>query len=253
MGSLHQGHLDLVKQSKSGTDITIVSIFVNPAQFNDAADLAKYPRNLDRDLELLKNSGADYVFIPDEDEVYPEKPLLKFDFSDLGTVLEGAFRPGHFNGVGIIVTKLFHIIRPTHLYLGQKDLQQVAIIKRLVKDLSFDIQIIVLPTRREADGLAMSSRNALLNPQEREASVILNKSLDYAKGELLKGANWFEVKDNIKQMFREEPLANLEYFELVRSDTMEKVSEITLNDSFSVCTAASIGGIRLIDNMTVTN
>src|SRR5690606_25007425 len=178
--------------------------------------------------------------------------LIKFDFSELGNTLEGAYRSGHFNGVGIIVTKLLHIVHPTHLYLGQKDLQQVAVIKRLTKDLSVDLNIIVLPTRREADGLALSSRNARLNPQERAAAVILFNSLVYAKDELLKGAKWFEVKDKINRRFLEEPLAKLEYFELVKSNTMEKIPEITNEDSCSVCTAAFIGGIRLIDNMTVT-
>lgn len=252
MGALHEGHLDLVEKSKSDSDITVVSIFVNPTQFNDISDLEKYPRNLDHDLEKLRKVKPDFVFVPEVEEVYPEKPLVKFEFSGLGESLEGAYRPGHFNGVGIIVTKLFHILHPTHVFFGQKDLQQVAVVRRLIKDLSFDINITVVPTRRAEDGLALSSRNARLNPEERSAALILFNSLVYAKDELLKGANWFAVKEKINRRFLEEPRAKLEYVELVNSETMETVSSITPEDSCSICIAAFVGETRLIDNMTVT-
>jgi pantoate--beta-alanine ligase len=251
MGALHNGHLSLIRKSKLNSDVTVVSIFVNPSQFNNISDLENYPRTLEKDLQLLEEAGVDYVFVPDEKEMYPENVSLKFDFSELETSLEGAFRPGHFNGVGIIVCKLFHIVHPSHVFFGQKDLQQVAVIKRLIRDLSFDVKIYVVPTLRESDGLAMSSRNALLSEEERKAAVLLYETLSLAKDELLGGVNWFDVKEKITQRFRAQPLAKLEYFELVKSDTMEAISDLSKEDSCSVCTAAYIGKIRLIDNMTV--
>lgn len=252
MGALHNGHLSLIKSSKLNSDITVVSIFVNPSQFNNKSDLENYPRTLEKDLEILEEAGVDYVFVPDEKEMYPENVSMKFNFSELETVLEGAFRPGHFNGVGIIVCKLFHIVHPCHVFFGQKDLQQVAVIKRLVRDLSFNIKIHVVPTQRENDGLAMSSRNALLSGEERKAAALLYENLSLAKDELLRGVEWFDVKEKISQRFRAQPLAKLEYFELVKSDSMEVISGLSKEGSCSICTAAFIGKVRLIDNMTVT-
>lgn len=251
MGALHAGHLSLVAQAKSSSDVTVVSIFVNPAQFNNAADLERYPRTLDKDLELLEEAGVDYVFVPEVKEIYPEPPALQFNFGKLESTLEGEFRPGHFNGVGIIVSKLFHIIHPSHVYFGQKDLQQVAVIKRLVMDLSFDLEIIVVPTLREKDGLAMSSRNTLLTEEARELSPIIYRSLSLAKDELLKGVKWFEVKKQIHDLYREESLLRLEYFELVKSDTMEIVPTLNDRDSHAICAACYVGEIRLIDNLIV--
>ena len=253
MGALHKGHLSLVDKSISNSDVSVVSIFINPAQFTNNSDLENYPRTLDKDLEKLEKAHVDYVFVPEVKEMYPEKTQLKFDFFDLETRLEGTFRPGHFNGVGIIISKLFHIVQPSHVYLGQKDLQQIAIIKRLVVDLSFMLKIIVIPTVREEDGLAMSSRNALLTSVEREAAVILYKSLSFAKDELLKGMDWFEVKNKVIKRFLEEPLAKLEYFELVKTDSIEEINAIDKEGPCSICTSAHIGGVRLIDNMTVNN
>jgi len=156
MGALHQGHLDLVENSLQKTDATLVSIFVNPTQFNNPEDFKKYPSTLDSDLEQLEKAGVDYVFVPSIDTIYPSFPTVRMDFGDLERVLEGEFRPGHFNGVGIVVSKLFHLIRPHLAFFGQKDLQQVAIIKRLVKDLSFPLDLEIVPTRCYADGLAIS-------------------------------------------------------------------------------------------------
>src|SRR5690606_17313482 len=147
-----------------------------------------------KDLALLETAGVDYVFVPDVKEMYPEPTVLKFDFGKLETTLEGEFRPGHFNGVGIIVSKLFHVVHPTHVYFGQKDLQQVAVIKRLIRDLLFDLEMVVVPTLREEDGLAMSSRNVLLSEEGRSLAPFIYKSLSQAKDELLKGSNWFDVK-----------------------------------------------------------
>lgn len=251
MGALHDGHLALVKQSISASDVTVVSIFVNPTQFNDTQDLERYPRTLDKDLALLEAAGVDYVFVPDVMEMYPEQAVLKFDFGRLETTLEGEFRPGHFNGVGIVVSKLFHIIQPTQVYFGQKDLQQVAVIRRLIRDLSFDLEMVVVPTLREEDGLAMSSRNTLLSKEARALAPIVYESLSRAKDELLKGAKWFDVKKQIEALYREQPKLRLEYFELVQSDSMEIAQTLNDHDSFAICTACGIDGIRLIDNLFV--
>jgi pantoate--beta-alanine ligase len=173
MGALHQGHLDLVAKSIESMDFTVVSIFVNPTQFNSSEDFQKYPQTLEADLALLESAGVDFVFVPTVASLYPQPSHLRFDFGSLEQVLEGEFRPGHFNGVGLVVAKLFHLIQPTRAFFGQKDLQQVAIIKRLVQDLSFGLSIEVVPTRREKDGLAMSSRNMRLNPEERQQALLL--------------------------------------------------------------------------------
>ena len=251
MGALHRGHLSLIKQAKSTSDITVVSVFVNPTQFNSAADLEHYPRTLERDLALLEAAGVDYAFVPEVEEMYPEPTVLKFDFGNLESALEGEFRPGHFNGVGIIVSKLFHVVHPSHVYFGQKDLQQVAVIKRLIRDLSFDLEIIVVPTLREEDGLAMSSRNALLSEEARSLAPLIYKSLSMAKDELLKGIKWFEVKKQIEALYQAEPRLRLEYFELVQSDTFEIAHALNDRNTYAICTACCIGQVRLIDNLIV--
>ncbi|MDN3669024.1 pantoate--beta-alanine ligase [Echinicola jeungdonensis] len=256
MGALHDGHISLVKHARSHADITITSIFVNPIQFNNPSDLEHYPRTLEKDLELLENKGVDYVFLPEIEEMYQEETLLKFDFGYLENTLEGEFRPSHFNGVGIVVSKLFHIVQPDYAYFGQKDLQQVAIIKRLVKDLSFDVKVEVVPTIREKDGLAMSSRNVRLGEEERKAALLLFNSLNLAKDELLKGISWLEVKEKVLSKFDQEPLAKLEYFELVETDSLKKLNSFNpreLDDTkkYSVCMASFIGEVRLIDNLPI--
>lgn len=251
MGALHDGHLDLVAKSRSTCDVTLVSIFVNPTQFNNPEDFQKYPKTLDLDLEKLTQAGVDYVFLPSVEEMYPTPTQLKFDFGDLEHVLEGKFRPGHFNGVGVVVSKLFHLIRPHVSFFGQKDLQQVAIIKRLVADLSFDLKLEVIPTRREVDGLAMSSRNLRLSPQERLTALLLFSSLEKAKTELLNGKSWFEIQVEIKSGFENEPFAELEYFELIHPDSFETYTVFDSIQKSSICVAAFIGAVRLIDNMPI--
>ncbi|HSJ66594.1 MAG TPA: pantoate--beta-alanine ligase [Anditalea sp.] len=251
MGALHAGHIQLVEKSKSYSDITIASIYVNPTQFNNSADLEKYPRPVENDLKLFAESGVDYVFVPSDGEIYPQMVLTKFDFGDLERILEGEFRPGHFNGVGIVVSKLFNIIQPDHAYFGQKDLQQLAVIRRLVNDLSFSVELFPVPTIREHDGLAMSSRNARLNDEERQTATILYTCLSFAKDELLNGKDWFEVREKVTKRFINEPLARLEYFELVLSDTLEKKNNIDGPESLALCTAAFIGEVRLIDNLMI--
>jgi len=256
MGALHEGHLTLVEKAKDHSDVVVVSIFINPTQFNNPEDLEKYPRTLDQDLEMLAKKGVDYVFLPTVEEMYPEPSQLRFDFGYLETILEGAFRPGHFNGVGVVVSKLFNIIRPTTAYFGQKDLQQVAIIRRMVEDLSFDVNMEVVPTIREVDGLAMSSRNTRLDAEHRKSALIIYKSMTWAKSELLAGRPWFEVQEIILQKFNLEPFAELEYFELVKTNNLEVVSGLELakesaDQQYSICTAAYIGDVRLIDNLPI--
>ena len=251
MGALHEGHLDLIRKSIQQTDFTIVSIFVNPIQFNHPEDFQKYPNTLDADLSKLESLGVDYVFLPEVTTIYPAQPNLKMDFGDLETILEGKFRPGHFNGVGIVVAKLFHLIRPQVAFFGQKDLQQVAVIKRLVQDLSFPIELQVIPTRREQDGLAMSSRNLRLTKEQRQKSLTLFQSLSDAKGALLRGEKWSQVKENISARFNQIPDCQLEYFELVHPETFNLFQEFDPHMKSSICVAAYIGDIRLIDNMPV--
>jgi pantoate--beta-alanine ligase len=251
MGALHDGHLDLVRKSISSTDATVVSIFVNPTQFNNPDDFAKYPITVDADLEKLQAAGVDYVFLPTVETMYPTPSTLKFDFGALERVLEGQFRPGHFNGVGIVVSKLFHLLRPHIAFFGQKDLQQVAIIKSLVQDLSFELTLDIVPTRRESDGLAMSSRNTRLNVQLRQEALILFRSLEKSKAKLLQGHAWEEVQREIESDFRQISEARLEYFELIHPETFENYLQFDPSKKSSICVAAFLGEIRLIDNMPI--
>ena len=251
MGALHKGHLELVKIAKDSANVVVVSIFVNPTQFNNLNDFSNYPKTLDKDLELLRNIEIDCVFVPDSQEIYFNQPKLKIDFGDLERVLEGSFRPGHFNGVGIVVSKLLNIVKPHKAFFGQKDLQQVAVIKRLVEDLSFDVEITVVPTVREEDGLALSSRNLRLGKEDRLKSRILFKALTFSKAELLAGRQWLDIRKDINMMFVEQEGVDLEYFELVHSNEMKILNGLVSEIPISICTAAYVGGVRLIDNISV--
>lgn len=232
-------------------DVTVVSIFVNPTQFNNPEDFKKYPNILDADLEKLESMNVDYVLLPSVETMYPNSPALSLDFGDLERVLEGKYRPGHFNGVGIIVSKLFHLIKPHIAFFGQKDLQQVAVIKRLVNDLSFDIQLEIVPTRRESDGLAMSSRNMRLDNEGRQKALLLFNNLITAKKHLIQGHDWLLVKSEVYMAFEVVEDARLEYFELVHPDTFEIKETFDPNQKSSICVAAYIGEVRLIDNMPI--
>ena len=251
MGALHQGHLDLVAQSIKSMDFTVVSIFVNPTQFNSSEDFQKYPQTLDADLGLLEAAGVDFVFVPTVATLYPQPTHLRFDFGDLEQVLEGACRPGHFNGVGLVVSKLFHLILPTRAFFGQKDLQQVAVIKRLVQDLSFDLSLEVVPTRREKDGLAMSSRNMRLNLEERQQALLLYQQLSQAKERLLAGASWKQVQSDTAAAFSSAPNCELEYFALLHPETFEIFESFSRERPQSICIAAFVGQVRLIDNLAI--
>ena len=251
MGALHQGHLDLVVKSIETMDFTVVSIFVNPTQFNSSEDFQKYPQTLDADLGLLEAAGADFVFVPTVATLYPQPTHLRFDFGDLEQVLEGACRPGHFNGVGLVVSKLFHLIQPTRAFFGQKDLQQVAIIKRLIQDLSFDLSLEVVPTRREKDGLAMSSRNMRLNPEERQQALLLYQQLSQAKERLLAGESWKQIQSDTTAAFSNASNTELEYFALLHPETFEIFESFSRESPQSICIAAFVGQVRLIDNLPI--
>ena len=247
MGALHAGHASLVKRSVSENGVTVVSVFVNPTQFNDKNDLEKYPRTLDADCRLLEECGADFAFAPSVSEMYPEPDTRQFSYAPLDTVMEGAFRPGHFNGVCQIVSKLFDAVQPDRAYFGQKDAQQLAVIKRMVKDLNMPLTITGCPIIREADGLAKSSRNTYLSIEEREAALVLSRSIFLGKEMVEKGER--DCKKILAAMTAEiekEPLAKIDYVKIVDLDTMQQVEKI--DRGILAAIAVYIGKTRLIDN-----
>ncbi len=248
MGALHEGHLSLINKAKSETDLTVCSIFVNPTQFNNSHDLAVYPRTLEADCSLLERVACDVVFAPSADEIYPQMPTMTFDFGDLERVMEGAFRPGHFNGVGIVVSKLFHIVQPDKAFFGQKDLQQCAIVNQLIHNLSFDLEFVVCPTQRETDGLAMSSRNRNLSPEQRSIAPVLYKALQKGRDLLLSGQSSVHVKQAIEESLGNIQAIELEYFEIADKNTLAPIQEY-LPEKTALCIAAYLGKTRLIDNI----
>ena len=221
MGALHEGHATLLKTARQENEVVVSSIFVNPVQFNNASDLARYPRTLEDDYKLLEGAGCDLVFVPSVAEMYPDSPGLRLNFGELETTMEGAFRPGHFNGVGIVVAKLFNMVQPDRAYFGQKDLQQVAVIRRLTRDLSFPVELIRCPTVREADGLAMSSRNRNLTPTERQQATLLFRALTQAHEMLAGGHSTEQAKNAVQALFASNPAFSLEYVEVVNADTLQ--------------------------------
>lgn len=249
MGFLHEGHLSLVKTAKKENDLVIVSIFVNPTQFGPGEDFETYPRDLDRDSKLVEAMGADIVFAPNTKEIYPDgcSTYVEID-GDITKQLCGASRPGHFKGVTTVVSKLFNIITPDRAYFGQKDAQQVAVIKKMVRDLHFDIEIVPCPIIREKDGLAMSSRNIYLNEEERRAAVILSKSLSHAEKVIKKGElDASKINNFIIDNISNEPLAEVDYVEIVNPKTLESLTNI--QDEVLIALAVRIGKARLIDNI----
>ncbi len=249
MGALHAGHISLIERAKSENDLAVCSIFVNPTQFNNPEDLKKYPRTLERDCEMLLPAGCDVVFAPSAEEMYPSLPQLKMDFGTLETVMEGKFRPGHFNGVGIVVSKLFNIVKPQKAYFGLKDLQQVAVIRRMVLNLSFDLEIIPCPTLRETDGLAMSSRNTRLSPEARALAPQIYKALNLAKEKLQSGANVSDIQMAVNEHFAKYPAFEVEYFEAADFDTLLPIEAKIADGKTALCIAAFLGSVRLIDNI----
>ena len=249
MGALHEGHITLIEKAKQENDVVVSSVFVNPAQFNNPDDLARYPRTLEEDTQKLEAAGCDIVFAPSVAEMYPEPVALRLNFGELETVMEGAFRPGHFNGVGIVVAKLFNIVQPDRAYFGQKDLQQVAVIRRLIRDLSFPVELIRCPTVREADGLAMSSRNRNLTPDEREQATTLFQALTLGRELLAEGYDVERTKVAVADFINDRPYFRLEYVEIVNADTLQIASEVLAPGQTAICLAAHLGKVRLIDNL----
>lgn len=249
MGALHAGHISLIKQAKLDNKLCVCSIFVNPTQFNNPEDLVKYPRTLEADIAKLEEAGCDVVFVPDVTEIYPTPVSLSINFGRLEEILEGAFRPGHFNGVGIVVSKLFHIVKPAKAYFGLKDLQQCAVINRLVKDLSFDLELVFCDTIREDDGLAMSSRNVRLHAEARKAAPFINSSLRKGKDLILSGTSSKETKKIITEDFSARAEFDLEYFEIVDFETLESIETYDNQRKTALVIAAHLGGVRLIDNV----
>jgi len=249
MGALHEGHLSLIEESKKHNDITVCSIFVNPIQFNKKEDLEKYPRNLNEDLQLLRSVDCNFVFIPTEEEIYPDGiPELNIDFGDLDRVLEGKYRPGHFKGVAIVVKQLFEIMDPDNAYFGRKDYQQLLIIRRLVSLLQLRVKIHSCPTVREPDGLAMSSRNLHLTIGEREAAPKIYDTLCKAREK----AGHMPVKELKQWAIRKinsNPMFRVEYFEIVDKNDLHTIRSWKEKDQSIVCTAVFLEDVRLIDNI----
>jgi pantoate--beta-alanine ligase len=255
MGALHEGHLSLVRAAKAQCDAVAVSIFVNPTQFGPTEDLSKYPRPFDRDCRLLEKEGVDILFVPPVEEIYPrgQAPDGKVTWvwvEGLSEKLDGRSRPGHFRGVTTIVSKLFHIVEPEAAFFGQKDAAQLAVIRRMVRDLNFAVEIVACPIVREADGLAMSSRNAYLNREERSRALVLQRSLQEVRLQFDAGERIAaKLISAAKEVFAREPQIALDYFEVVDPDTLDPVERITQETLVAV--AAYVGTTRLIDNLVL--
>ena len=248
MGALHEGHASLVRRAVAENDVVVVSDFVNPTQFNDKNDLLKYPRTLEADCELLEKEGAAYVFAPSVEEIYPEPDTRQFSYAPLDTVMEGKYRPGHFNGVCQVVSKLFMMVEPDKAYFGEKDFQQLAIIREMVKQMNFPLEIVGCPIVRESDGLALSSRNARLSDEQRkqalEISQTLFKSQEYATSHTLE-----ETRKFVEESIAAAEGLELEYFEIVDGMTLQKVASWEDTDYIVGCITVFCGEVRLIDNI----
>lgn len=266
MGALHKGHISLINAAKMQSDLVISSIFINPTQFNDINDLENYPKTIDTDIGLLEAAGCDVLFAPEINEMYTSQELeLKkqqledknwaqgktIDFGSLDKIMEGAHRPGHFNGVAQVVSKLFRIIEPDKAFFGQKDFQQLAIIRSMVKQLASPVEIISCPTVREPDGLAMSSRNIRLTPEERKIAPLISKILFKIK-ELQPKKTIAELKSYAEKEIASEPKIRLNYFEIVNSETLQPITDSSQAPSTIACIAVTLGKVRLIDNILLT-
>lgn len=252
MGALHQGHLALVKKARNDNDHVVCSIFVNPIQFNTPEDLQKYPRTLTADLEMLAGIGCDAVFCPDEKEMYPTEETKVYDFGHLDKVMEGRYRQGHFNGVAIVVKKLFDTVLPDRAYFGQKDYQQLQIINALVKKENLAVEIVPCPTIREADGLAMSSRNTRLTPEQRREAANIFKALKNVNN-LYPKTSISEIKKQTVSQIDASKHLEVEYFEIVDADTLLPIEKQTGNEKAVACIAVHAGQVRLIDNVLINS
>jgi pantoate--beta-alanine ligase len=252
MGALHEGHLSLVREARRMCDVVVVSVFVNPTQFGPSEDFKRYPRDLTGDTCKLSDYNVDYIFAPPVEEVYPKGFSTFVTVEGLSEPLEGAARPGHFRGVATVLTVLFNTVRPDFAFFGQKDAQQTLVVRRLVRDLAFDIEVVVLPTVREQSGLALSSRNAYLADGERKAATILYRALAQAREVYMEGErNPKRLVEVVRAQVDTEPLARLEYASVVDADTMEKFDRIPDDRSVLIAVAAHVGQTRLIDNIII--
>lgn len=250
LGYLHEGHLSLVRYSCRENDHTVSSIFVNPTQFGPSEDFESYPRDFQRDLDLLEKEGVEFVFMPSTEEMYPPGFNGWVEVAGITDVLEGAARPGHFRGVTTVVAKLFNILEPTRAYFGQKDAQQLIVIKKMVKDLNMNLEVVACPTVREPDGLAMSSRNTYLNPEERKAATVLYESLNLAKEMWSRGEkDAGKIRQEMTELIRRQPLAHIDYVSIADNETLEELKEI--KPPALVSLAVKIGKPRLIDNIVL--
>ena len=247
MGYLHEGHVTLMREARQECDFVVVSIFVNPTQFGPNEDFERYPRNLERDMQLCESVPVDLIFHPTVAEMYPPNSLTSVQVSGITTTLCGASRPGHFEGVATVVTKLFNIVKPDVAYFGQKDAQQVAVIRRMVADLNMDLEIRPVPTVREPDGLAMSSRNVYLSPEERQGALVLSRSLNMARERVVAGErDMAALRQAMQDMIEAEPLARVDYVSIVDYDTLQPVDELA--GKALAALAVKFGKTRLIDN-----
>ena len=270
MGYFHEGHLSLMREARRKSDLLVVSIFINPTQFGEGEDFRSYPRDLKRDLKLAREIGVDVIFFPDVKEMYPKGFLTHVDVGEIGSILEGAARPGHFRGVATVVAKLFYAVKPHKAYFGQKDFQQTVVIKKMVEDLDMDVEIVILPTIREKDGLATSSRNIYLTQKERKIAPILYKSLKMAEELIKKGErDSNKIVKQMKELIGKEKLVKLEYIAITEPETLKEVKRITpirsprqrrgirprrgriTSNGVNISLAARIGKARLIDNITI--
>jgi pantoate--beta-alanine ligase len=248
MGALHRGHASLVSMASEENDAVVVSLFVNPTQFNDPSDLEKYPRTLDKDLELLQSMKVDMAFVPSVKEMYPEEDPRTFDLGNLDKVMEGTQRAGHFTGVAQIVSKLFDLVHPARAYFGQKDFQQLVIVRRLVELLNYQAEIVACPIVREEDGLAMSSRNTLLTPEQRQLAPLIYQTLKLAR-EKKESMTPDQVRAWVSARFEQQQQMDLEYFEIVEDKELRTIHEWNENVNKFGCIAVQLGGVRLIDNL----
>jgi pantoate--beta-alanine ligase len=249
MGALHEGHLSLIDYALQLTDISVCSIFVNPTQFNDKNDLTRYPRTPEKDLEMLEKTGCHAVFMPSVEEIYPQEDTRRFDFGYLDTILEGARRPGHFNGVAQVVSILFDIVQPNRAFFGSKDYQQVMVIKALTEQLQLPIDIVACPILREADGLAMSSRNMLLSTEERKAAAYIPDIMAMGEAMKLKNRSLFEIKQAIHNLLGKSQNYRLDYFEICDAKTLRVLNDWKDAEQYVAVIACYVGKIRLIDNL----
>jgi len=250
MGYLHEGHLALVEAARAADDCLFVSIFVNPSQFGPNEAFATYPRDEERDLELLDAAGVDYVFLPEASAIYPPGFATTVDVGAVAEPLEGKFRPGHFRGVATVVLKLLQIVRPDRAYFGQKDAQQLAVVRRLVRDLDLEVEVVALPTVRDANGLALSSRNVRLSPVEREAAPVLWQALSLAREIWTRGARDAETyRRRLRELIDAEPLARIDYVSVADPETLEELERI--KGAALISLAVRIGEVRLIDNVVL--